>query len=119
MKIRKETFQEDFPYLFKLENQDYEIKLDKFEIMELFDKNNEVLKHDIRKINELYTLNSKTNVLLINFFCDSSDIKTIYKLQNEFDKFCDSLMNEPLCMWCTTSQIYNTKKLNAEIFLAL
>ena len=119
MKIKKQTFQEDFSYLFKPENQDFEIKLDEYQLMELFTESNEVIKYDINKINELCTMNENENVVVVNFFCDTLDTETLEKLQDEFDVFCDTFANEPLCMWCTTSQIYNTKKLYAEIFLAI
>jgi len=119
MKIKKQTFQEDFSYLFKPENLDFEIKLDEYQLMELFDESDEVLKYDINKTNELYTINENTNVVVVNFFCDTLDTETLEKLQDEFDVFCDNFTNEPLCMWCTTSQVYNTKKLYAEIFLAI
>lgn len=119
MKIKKQTFQEDFSYLFKLENQDFEIKLDEYQLMELFNESNEILKHDISKTNELYAMNENANVVIINFFCDTLDTETLEKLQDKFDVICDDFSNEPLCMWCTTSQVYNTKKLYAEIFLAI
>ncbi|HHH53735.1 MAG TPA: hypothetical protein ENK91_08765 [Bacteroidetes bacterium] len=119
MQITKQTFKEDFPYLFQKENYDYEIKLSEYELMELFETDNKVMKYDIEKSDSLNISNNNAKALLVNFFSDTLNHEVLEKLQDKFDLLCDNCSSESLCMWCTTSQSHNTNNLYAEIFLAL
>ena len=119
MQITKQTFKEDYSYLFQKANHDYDIKLSEYELMELFETDNKVMKYDIEKSNDLNISDNNVKALLVNFFSDTLNHEALLKLQDKFELLCNNRSNETICMWCTTSQSYNTNNLYAEIFLAL
>ena len=112
--ISKLTFKKEYPYLFQLEGNSTEIKLAEYELMELVNNQGELFKCSLDSLDKHISKNIQ--VMLINFFIDDCNENKLLKIQERIDTLYDTVDDEAIIMWCTTSNNYNTANQNVEVF---
>jgi len=113
-RISKLTFKKEYPYLFQLEGNSMEIKLAEYELMELVNNQGELFKCSLDSLDK--HISEKIQLMLVNFFIDDCNENKFFKMQEKIDMLYDTLDDESIIMWCTTSNNYNINKQNAEVF---